>query len=507
MASFLRILNSDTELLGEVPAEVRKRILSGLRWTLWISTLAAPFSYGTSILLARTSPEVIGTYGLLQIYLSLVTSFLYLGGDAVVIKFLPELPINKRFPFLLSYYVVNCVWLSSWLVAATLWPGMLGYVFGNVGRTITFQALGAILSPVYLLFLLLVGALKGMLAFRHAQMLLRLLTISQFVAFATLFFGFPSFLATYYNVLIWCTYLFQTVLAIAIGLRYMLRLLGSPRNQFEVRFLLPPGFWSYTLSTQQVSMLGFLLLNLNDVLILNFAGLATLGKYVAIFTISIIIKMVNNFFLDVLLPSLTNLLALKEFAAASQVFSMYWRILLIINIVACSGIMILARPLSALLGPEYVDLRFVLILLVLLMGLSNPGRVGGVILSSIGKQQQSVWVALGQLALFTVLFFGLWPQWHLLGAVLADGISLLASSVVLLIVAKHSGPIEVSVARDYIKFGIVMILASAVAVAELPLSLASALAVWLGAIALFLALARYGVVECIGLIRPLISNR
>ena len=66
--------------------------------------LAAPFSYGTSIVLARAGPEVIGTYGLLLVYIG--------------VSFLPALlwrrrghhqihavdPVEKRFPFCISYF-------------------------------------------------------------------------------------------------------------------------------------------------------------------------------------------------------------------------------------------------------------------------------------------------------------------------------------------------------------------------------------------------------------------
>ena len=60
------------EAMAAVPAYQRERIISGMRWTLWLSVLAAPFSYGTTIILARAGPEVVGTYGLLLLYITIV---------------------------------------------------------------------------------------------------------------------------------------------------------------------------------------------------------------------------------------------------------------------------------------------------------------------------------------------------------------------------------------------------------------------------------------------------
>jgi len=66
-------------LLSETPVDLRRRIVSGMRWTLWLSVLSVPFSYGTTILLARSGPQVLGTYGLLMVYIGLVASLFYLG--------------------------------------------------------------------------------------------------------------------------------------------------------------------------------------------------------------------------------------------------------------------------------------------------------------------------------------------------------------------------------------------------------------------------------------------
>lgn len=78
------------------PSELRTRIFVGMRWTVWLSILALPFSFGTNVILARIGPEAIGTFGLLAVYISIVAAFLYLGSDSVIIKFIPELAAERR---------------------------------------------------------------------------------------------------------------------------------------------------------------------------------------------------------------------------------------------------------------------------------------------------------------------------------------------------------------------------------------------------------------------------
>ncbi len=494
-------LSATTELLAEVPAQQREGIVSGMRWAVWLAALAVPFSYGTTALLARTSPEAIGTYGLLTVYLGLVTAFFYLGGDTVVVKFVPELEAEERLSFLISYFAVICAALLPWLAAAALWPGPLRYLFGQ-GSSARFQLLILCLSPIYILFCVVAAALKGMLEIRSAQLLLRLLTVGSFLIYAALFFGVRTVLATHYTTLIWAIYLGLVVVATALGLRRLLRLHGwEAGRKRTLHFFLPGGFWRYMLSNQQVSMVSFFIQRLDYVFLLNLAGLATLGKYVAITAIAAMIPMVNRYFLEALLPSLTNLAASRNPAAASEVFSLHLRILFLVNTVTTCGLMLLVDPLTTLLGSTYTPLRSLLVLLVLLVGLSEPGAVGGALLAAAGKLQRAVWIRVGQVGLFTVLLLGLWWRWQLLGAVLACGISTLISNACLLMVAKRSSPVRFSAGKDYVDFAVVASVIAAVACGAKPLGLSAALLLWTAAATLFLWLARYQAAECMRLLR------
>jgi hypothetical protein len=95
--------------LGTVPAHQRQQILSGMRWTVWLAALSLPICYGTTALLARTGPEVIGTYGLLQVYIGVVTGILYLGNETVLVKLVPGIEPIERPIFLAAYFLIACL--------------------------------------------------------------------------------------------------------------------------------------------------------------------------------------------------------------------------------------------------------------------------------------------------------------------------------------------------------------------------------------------------------------
>lgn len=498
-------MNGSVELLSAVPSDVRERILSGMRWTVWLSILAIPFTYGTNILLARTSPEAIGTYGLLGIYVSLATCFFYLGGDTVIIKFIPEIEPERRLSFLASYFLVVCLTLVPWLVSAAFWPRGLRYLLGRELAP-SFAMLLLILSPIYILYSMSAAALKGTLEFVWAQAILRTLTIGTFFSCAVLYFGHRGLLATHYTELIWSIYLGLAALAGALGLLRLLRLEAWRLHGKQLAFFLPRGFWRYTMAIQQMGVVSFFINRLDYLLILNFGDLAYLGRYVALLTMAVIILVVNNFFLETLLPSLTNLIASRNFTAASEVFSMHMRILFLVNTATTCGLVLLAKPISSVLGPKYSNLSSLLSLLALLIGLASPGSVGGPVLSSVGKQQRNVWIGLGQIGLHVGLFLVLWPRFQLLGAVLAYGTALVISNLVLLFVSRLSAPFPFSVTRDYAMFSIVAIAAKLVQTKVTGLGLVSGLTVWAASMALFLMLGKYRLGECREFLRTFVPR-
>lgn len=492
-------------LLPAVPVELRGRIFTGMRWVLWLTILSTPFSYGITVLLARTGPAVLGTYGTLVVYLGAVTCFLYLGGDTVLIKFLPELPPDRRGPFLLSYALVIALWFCACLGGLALWPGSLRLLFGDTGDA-SFHLVLVSLAPISLLLSLVMGALKGLLDIQLAHALLRSLTVAQCLVYAVLFLAFPALLAGHYRVLVWGVYLALALVAALVGLLHLFwrRRIVVSRNHLE--FWLPPGFWAYTVSAQAVSVIWFFLGQLDSVLIINFGDLADLGRYVAIMTVPMIARVVSNLVIETLMPALTNAWASGGTAAASEVFTMYWRLLLIVNTLFGGALVLFVGPISKLLGPEYVSRQPLLVLAVLLVVLACPGWVGSSLLASVGEQHRSIWVGLGQVALSLGLFLALWPTWRLTGALLAWGLALLASHCTLLLVARRNVPLDFSALPDYFKFAAV-IAACAAASAGMPLSPVTAAALWILGVATFLVWARYPPAECLGLLARLVPTR
>jgi O-antigen/teichoic acid export membrane protein len=407
-------------VLSGASPEMRRSIVSGMRWTFWLSALSVPFSFGTSIILARIAPEVIGTFGVLQIYISAVSVFFFVGGNAVLIKFIPELDATGKISFFVSYFALNCVALVPWLVAATLWPSGLHYLFGE-GHTGPFWIFLLYLSPIYILYSASLAALKGMLELKWAQGLDRIVTIGSFMIYVILFVAARSLLEKHYTAIIWGAYLSLVLLIAYAAIRRFLRL-NPEFVRSNLHFLLPNGFWRYTLSLQGGSILNFFSGRLDYLLLLYFGGLALLGKYVALMSLLLPISKVVTFFLDSLLPSLTNTLARKDLKSSEELAEICIRIVVPASLIMAGCIVFFAHPIVLLLGPKYFGLEQMLWIAAPFAVVQGVGWITGNILGAIGRPDFDAISRALRITLFLILFFPLWHEYSLLGVVITWGV-------------------------------------------------------------------------------------
>lgn len=477
--------------LGHIPEHQRSRILSGMRWTVWLSVIAIPFSVSMNLLLARVGPETIGVYGLLSVYVSLTSAFLYFGGDGVVIRYIPDCRPEQRGSFLVSYLAVILALMIGWLAFAWCIPQALSLAFGESrGDPSNFCLLCLAIVPIA--FAMVVASLKGILEIRLSQVLTKLLAIGSFAAYAVIVAFDRPLLSVHPKVAIWGVYL---------GLSAMLAVIGSVKvarfcHMRQLRWFLPKGFWRYAFSAQQVSLTSFFANRLDYIFIVNFGGLKLLGKYVAIMAVGSLVKMVSSLFMDTLFPSLTNTIAARNHIGARQLLTMHARILFLVVTATSCAIILLAVPTTALLGPNYASLGGPIILAALCCGIASPGGIGGIVLASVGRQQLAVWVNVLNLGLFVGFFLLLWRRWDLTGAVLADGVALTISYVALIAIAQKAAAFLPPIGGLWLKSAAVQTLVGFLAWWSMPLGPGSIILVWLGAMALFLWLAKYKWAEC-----------
>lgn len=465
-------------------------MVSGMRWTLWLSVLSAPCGYITTVLLARVDPAVVGTYGLLSLYIGLTSIFLFFGGNGVAIKFLPEVPPEKRLSFLVSYFLVILAVTLPYQIAASIWPRGLQYVLGSEAGN-WFGVLLVWLAPLYILSSLVLAALKGLLEIKWSQLYNRIITLASFVLYADMYFFARPFLAAHYVAIIWSAYLALALSVTVLGMRRLLPHLRGGQLREPVRFFLPPGFWSYTSGLQLGSLLTFLSTRLDYIFILNAGGLVEFGRYVALITLVSVIPTFATFVLDSLLPSLTNTLAVRDYESSRRLTELYLRFMLPCGMLAATFAILFAHPVFAVLGPHYRDLVSLGLLAFPIAALQVLNWFVGTMFTAIGQPYGSVIGLAGRMVVFCAAFWLLWAHYRLWGAIVAWGLAEVAYQILGLLVLVRRMPFSLSFVPTYIAFlaavGVAALAASYLAGQSLLISAV----VWLTIVGVFFLVARY----------------
>lgn len=480
---------SNAAAFAALPGELRGPILRGLRWTLWLSAVAMPLGYGTRLMLARTGPQVIGAFGLLLIYVRLVSTFLLLGGNAVLIQFLPQLAPVERRGFLMRYGAIVLLALVPWFAVAWFWPAGLHWLFGAVGGT-RFQVILIWLSPIYIALSLSTAALKGLLEITWAQILGRAVTAGSFLIYAVLFFADRRFLAREYLFLIWGIYLTLAAVAAGAGLRLFWRRTPPPPPRAARIGGLPRGFWRYTLNLQGNSAIGFLSASLDSLLVLHWGGLGKLGFYVALMTLLTITPTLLDLLLDTLLPSLTHAIALGGRAAMNGLNDACSRVLYLGALALASFMALFAAPLMGIFGPAYAGLAPLLRLAAPAAAVLAASHFYNTIFSAIGQPQRSTVAQLVRLAMFIAIFPPLWRADGLAGAIWTWAAAEIAHHLASVFFVRRGG-LKLPFPRGYAMFWLALAASSGVACAAPELAPGWNALVWVALLAVFLGSAGY----------------
>jgi O-antigen/teichoic acid export membrane protein len=469
-------------------------VAAGVRWTLWLSLLALPFSYATNVLLARIGPEALGTFGVLNVYIGVVFVFFFLGGCAVPMKFLPGMTTDRRSSFLASYGLVILLSFLPWLLLATWRPQLLHFLFGNAG-TPHLQLQLIYLSPLCLAYLLMITSLKGILEMKWAQILDRGITFGLTLVLLLLLVRNPAWLKQHAANVVWLTYIGLTFLVAVVA---FCRLISVGALTGRPRFWLPSRFWPYTLLLQASGFLSVLGSRLDYILILNTGGLARLGDYVAITSIAGVIPRIAGFVVDSLLPALTNCLSAGNVRATTRVAEIHFRMLFPAVLGLSVALSLFVRPVLAVMGPHYLQFAGLVQIACLGAAIQSFNGYNNTIFTATDRVRHGVIATVARCVVFAGSFWPLWTHLQLGGAVICWTMGELAYQGVSLYLLRRNPAIKVPVAVTYL--GCLAALPLMVPLGRQALRGEYFVGAALGSLALlvFFAVARYTVAEVRG---------
>ena len=417
------------------PGASRRRAVRGVRAALLLNLLALPLSFVTNMILARISPEALGVYGAVQIFVGWSFTFLVLGGANVFTRFVPALDEPDRISFLRSYTAVVAAVCAGVAVVAFLVPGAVEAILRPLGAPDPASA-------VLLVAASSVCIMAGWYLYADKEStwavgVEKLVILGFFVTGLAALAGPQEAMRRGDASFLWraAFVVYATAAAVALW-----RIARTPAFAARRRgWLLPHGFWPVVGFTHTEKLVSYVYVALAPSVIVLWVDLRTLGFLHAALRYTVLMTAFPAAVMAVLGPELRRLVAGGDRDEAVRQASFAVRIGTIALAPVVFALVVFAEPAMAVFGPSFREqadlLRWVapsvLAGPVVLCGASFAVAVG---VFRAYLQASIIYVVIA-MALLAVLV----PGWGVIGAAAAMTLGALGRQTATVLALRRDG--------------------------------------------------------------------
>jgi O-antigen/teichoic acid export membrane protein len=368
--------------LTDVAGRVRRRAIAGVRGSLALTLATLPLSFLTNVVLGRVSPQALGYYSAIQIFIGSYYTFLVFGGIYVFTRFVPAIPRRDRLSFFLSYsaIVASVSVLAAGTVVVAL-PDLASRLlsrFGSPAPAVAAGLLGVALAwgfGSYFLFSVLESA--------RATAVEKSVVVGFFVA-AVLGFGPLRDRLTEDP----ARFLWWAALAVYSGAAVIAVVFVVGTEEFRlsdpIRWILPHRFWPTVAYTHFDTIVNYVYSTLSPVLVLLWLDVAALGRLSAALRYVLLLTVLPATMNSVIAPAVSRLdaaglrdEAFRQTAAAMRTAAL--------GIVPAAIVLILfADDAMALFGSGFRDSGDILRLAALSLAAAPAVHLGGGLAAGLG---------------------------------------------------------------------------------------------------------------------------
>lgn len=355
----------------------------------------APLSYGINILLGKISPQVLGTYGLLVLFSSLVPTFLLFGGSQVIVRFLPTIHARKKLSFVASYLVLVLALASMALFCVKVNPSIISYISRRDLEAGLLPYL-VLLTPVLLLLHISTATLWAQMEIKWMKICQKSNVILTFVGAVLLYLLRGRIGQETMSVLVASLVLASFTLSLFLALyqTYTKVIAYLPLN---LELFFPSGFWHFAAAVYLGTIFWFILERFDQALVWSRLSVSDLGLYRAPLTTAEVVRWLPLASAQAALPLFANLLARGDDTRVAQAYGILTRYSTLATSAVSLPLILFSREVLALFGQSYLEGDLILTVLASVF-----------ILSAISAINTSLLVARGQPSL--IVLNGLVPN-------------------------------------------------------------------------------------------------
>jgi len=338
-------------------SEIKKRGISGAKWLIIMNGVGAIAAFGIAIILGRVGPEILGVFGLAQILINVITTFVLYGGPPVLPVFLPKLSnAEERGRFFSSYLLVLLVMAVLVLGFFRLCPGAFEFLLQRkfeMGNYSWFVLLALVIVSAETLS----NTASGLMQIKAAAIGQQLMRLAILPLVVFLFFFKREVLIEHSLITILGGFFIGYLLAATVCGSAIAR---EPRFKMRLGWLLPKGFWPFSISMMSVTIFTFLYGTFDRMVVLSINDVVGLGMYQAVISINMLEERMPTILLPSVIPTFSNLLGANHLEAFKRAFTLLCRWAVVPLVLIALVIISFSHQILGLFGEAYVDYAYIL---------------------------------------------------------------------------------------------------------------------------------------------------
>ena len=396
-------------------------IVRGLRWSFWLNVVTLPMSFVTNLVLGRASPDVLGLYSAIQIFIAGFQTFLIFGGNAVFTRFVPAMPRERRFSFLLSYVVIALgIVASVWCAGMLFARGALESLLARFGSPAPVMVLGVMVSVVVWAFCS--HFLYGVERAPRAAFALKSVVFGYFVfALSCRTPLGPAMLGAPARWL-WIVTTIDYALAALLAAWFVVRLDGTALR-LSPGWFLPAGFASVVIYTHLGTVVEFVYSSLSPSMVLLWLDTASLGRLTAALRWVVLVALLPGMLVTVVAPKLARLDADGRRDEALRQARSSVRLADLAVVPSVLALIAFAPQWMAFFGEGYLPYAGLLRLAALSAVFGPTVYIGGGVAIALGALRAYLSASIAYVVASVILNVTLIPRYGLIGAAAATAVS------------------------------------------------------------------------------------
>lgn len=434
--------------------EIKNKSMVGAKWTIILSTLAIPLSYMTNIVIGRISNEALGIYAFINIFISFVITFVLIGGNNVIVKFLPELKNKEKNHFLLNYFLIILLISILSILVLCFYPNSLEIVLGQSYPANIVPYL-ILFIPFIILYSVFDYTLVGLLEIKASTIIKQISVYGTFIIFSILLLFFPKIMTSdpWFMILIVILifYILMTIMAFHIVYNKIINQKKNNRPTNKEIFQYPPGFWRYLIFVHISTILVFFYDKIDQLFIIGNLSVADLGVYYAALQTATLIRYIPMLIGNVSLPTFSNIFASDEKSLIPTVYKKIIKYTTLMTVFCSLGAIFYSKEIMGIFGSGYVVDHSILVILGFFFMPTSVGAILPSLILSKGKAGQYLINSIIQVSFQIGIILLLFNSLGVIGLAIGRGAGVIIAQVGLIIISyKILGDLKTTIPRNYL---------------------------------------------------------